>query len=142
MHYPEALFGVPWMKPTYGDPSYIVRDIYRSENGWWDRNPTTLHPADPQAVAQALASAITDKQAVIDQATALAESGQQQLALHVIDLLATAQGDAPELARARALKAQWLRERGKQVRSYVSRSLYQVCADRIENGEAQAFSIR
>ena len=142
MQYPEALFGVDWMKPTYGDPSYIVRDIYRSENGWWDRNPTTLHPADPQAVGQALAAAITDKQAVIDQATALAARGEQQLALHVIDLLATAQGDEPLLQTARSLKAQWLRERAKQVRSYVSRSLFQVCADRIENGEAQAFSIR
>ena len=142
MQYPEALFGVDWMKPTYGDPSYIVRDIYRSENGWWDRNPTTLHPADPQAVGQALAAAITDKQAVIDQATALAARGEQQLALHVIDLLATAQGDEPVLQTARSLKAQWLRERAKQVRSYVSRSLFQVCADRIENGEAQAFSIR
>ena len=142
MQYPEALFGVDWMKPTYGDPSYIVRDIYRSENGWWDRNPTTLHPADPLAVGQALAAAITDKQAVIDQATALAARGEQQLALHVIDLLATAQGDEPLLQTARSLKAQWLRERAKQVRSYVSRSLFQVCADRIENGEAQAFSIR
>ena len=142
MHYPEELFGVPWMKPTYGDPSYIVRDIYRSENGWWDRNPTTLHPEPPEAVGAAVARAITDKPAVIASAQALADAGQWQLALHVIDLLATAHGDAPELAQARALKAAWLRERAPQVASYVSRNLYKVSADMIEQGTQGRFGIR
>lgn len=142
MHYPEELFGVPWMKPTYGDPSYIVRDIYRSENGWWDRNPTTLHPEPPEAVGAAVARAISDKPAVIASARALADAGQWQLALHVVDLLATAHGDAPELIQARALKAAWLRERAAQVASYVSRNLYKVSADMIEQGTQGRFGIR
>ncbi|MGH6625668.1 MAG: alkyl sulfatase dimerization domain-containing protein [Burkholderiaceae bacterium] len=132
MHYPDELFGAPWMRPAYGDPSYIVRDIYRSENGWWDRNPTTLHPAAPDAVARAQAEAITDKAAVVAQAQRLADSGELQLALHVVDLLALAEGPAPEIAQARALKAGWLRERAGQVRSYVSRSLYQHGAAQLE----------
>ena len=45
MSYPPELFDHPWMAPTYGCADYIVRDLYREENGWWDRNPTTLHPA-------------------------------------------------------------------------------------------------
>lgn len=132
MHYPEELFGTDWMRPAYGDPSYIVRDIYRSENGWWDRNPTTLHPAAPDAVARAQAAAITDKAAVLAQAEQLAANGELQLALHVIDLLALAEGPAPEIAQARALKAGWLRERVAQVHSYVSRSLYKNGAAQIE----------
>ncbi len=36
---PPDLFEQPWMRPTYGDPSYIARDIYRSENGWWTATP-------------------------------------------------------------------------------------------------------
>ena len=141
MHYPDELFAVPWMKPTYGDPSYIVRDIYRSENGWWDRNPTTLHPEQPEAVGEAVAAAITDKAAVIASAQALADAGRWQLALHVIDLLATASGPAPEIAHARRLKAQWLRERARQVPSYVSRNLYRVGADMIEQGTQDRFGI-
>jgi len=141
MHYPDELFAVPWMKPTYGDPSYIVRDIYRSENGWWDRNPTTLHPEPPPAVGEAVAAAITDKAAVIASAQALADAGRWQLALHVIDLLATASGPAPEIAQARRLKAQWLRERARQVPSYVSRNLYRVGADMIEQGTQDRFGI-
>mgnify|MGYP001217038457 FL=1 len=141
MHYPDELFAVPWMKPTYGDPSYIVRDIYRSENGWWDRNPTTLHPEPPEAVGEAVAAAIADKAAVIASAQALADAGRWQLALHVIDLLATASGAAPEIAQARQLKAHWLRERARQVASYVSRNLYRVGADMIEQGTQDRFGI-
>lgn len=139
---PDELFAVDWMKPTYGDPAYIVRDIYRSENGWWDRNPTSLHPEPPEAVGQAVAEAITDKAGLIARACALARQGQWQLALHVIDLLATARGDAPELAEARALKAEWLRQRARQVPSYVSRNLYRVSADMIEQGTQARFGIQ
>jgi len=142
IEYPPQWFDVPWMRPTYGDPSYIVRDIYRSENGWWDRNPTSLHPAPPDAAGAELAAAISDKAALIGHAEALAARGEHQLALHVIDALATAPGDAPELARARQLKAAWLRERAGQVRSYVSRSIYLGCADRIEGGTAAEFGMR
>jgi len=142
MHYPEELFGVAWMKPIYGDPSYIVRDIWRSENGWWDRNPTTLHPAAPEAAAQALFSAITDKEGLIAKAQTLAAQGEWQLALHVIDVLATLALDAPEVLRARALKAQWLRERARQTQSYVSRNLYKASADMLEQGTHTRFGIR
>jgi uncharacterized sulfatase len=142
MAYPQELFGVEWMKPTYGDPSYIARDIYRSENGWWDRNPTTLHPAAPEAAGAAIADAITDKAGLVASARALADAGQWQLALHVIDVLATAAGDAPEIAQARHLKAAWLRERAREVDSYVSRNLYRVGADMIEQGTQARLGLR
>lgn len=139
---PPELFDQPWMRPTYGDPSYIARDIYRSENGWWDRNPTSLHPAPPERAAAEIVAAIADHDAVIRHAQALAERGETQLALHVIDVLATARDDTPTLAKARSLKARWLRERAGQVRSYVSRSLYTATADMIEQGNGHAFGIR
>ncbi|WP_285414198.1 alkyl sulfatase dimerization domain-containing protein [Variovorax sp. efr-133-TYG-130] len=141
IRFPDELFGVEWMKPTYGDPGYIVRDIYRSENGWWDRNPTSLHPEAPEAIGRAVADAISDKRGVITHARTLAQGGQWQLALHVIDLLATAEGDTPEIAEARSLKAEWLRERARQVPSYVSRNLYRVGADMIEQGTQARFGI-
>jgi alkyl sulfatase BDS1-like metallo-beta-lactamase superfamily hydrolase len=142
IRFPDELFGVEWMKPTYGDPGYIVRDIYRSENGWWDRNPTSLHPAPPEDIGRAVADAITDKRGVIAQARALARDGRWQLALHVIDLLATASGEATEIAEARSLKAEWLRQRALQVPSYVSRNLYRVSADMIEQGTQSRFGIQ
>jgi len=142
IRYPAELFDVPWMRPSYGAPDYIVRDIYRSENGWWDRNPTSLHPAPPADAGREIAAAITDKEGLMAHAKSLANHGNFQLALHVIDLLATAPGNAPELVEARSLKAGWLYERASQVSSYVSRSLYRVSADMIEQDTATSFGIR
>ncbi|RJF95534.1 alkyl sulfatase dimerization domain-containing protein [Noviherbaspirillum saxi] len=142
IRYPKHLFDVPWMRPSYGAPDYIVRDIYRSENGWWDRNPTSLHPASPENIGREVVQAIADKGALISHAQSLAAKGEFQLALHVIDILATATGDTPELIQARQLKAGWLRARADQVPSYVSRSLYKVSADMIEQDSAHTFGIR
>lgn len=139
---PRELFDVPWMAPTYGDPMWIVRDVWRSENGWWDRNATNLHPAPRAKASAAMARAITDKQAVIDEASALAARGEVQLALHVIDLLATLHGvDEPAVTQARALKAGWLRERASGVRSYVSKSLYHAGADALESPVGPHFGL-
>jgi len=142
IHYPDELFGVPWMRSSYGDPSYIVRDIYRSENGWWDRNPTSLHPAAPTDAYREIAAAVTDKRALIAHAQRLAEKQEYQLALHVIDVLAASDGEEPEIAEARRLKAEWLRKRAKQMPSYISRSIYSVSADMIEQRTASTFGIR
>lgn len=126
VEYPPELFDVPWMRENYGHRDYIVRDIVRSETGWWDGNPTTLHPCRPSEAASARAEAITDKQAVLDHAARLRDTGQIQQALHVVDLLALAPGDDPDLAAARKLKADLCALRKQNASSYVSRSLYRV----------------
>ena len=83
------------MTPNYGCPDYIARDLFREENGSWDRNPTTLHPASPGEAAAVVLSAIGDPDVVLERARSLAEAGETQLALHVVDLLALADGDDP-----------------------------------------------
>jgi len=130
--YPPALFDLPWMGPSYGCPDFVVRDIYRSENGWWDRNPTTLHPAAPEKAGRAILDAIGDKQRVLDQARALRDAGDIQLALHVIDLLALAPGNDDKVVEARSLKAELCHLRSKSVPSFVSTNLYLSAADRLE----------
>ena len=134
MVYPDEMFDQPWMRPTYGAPDYIVRDLYREENGWWDRNPTTLHPAAPDSAAAAIRSAITDPGAVLAKARELAAAGETQLALHVIDLLAMGTGDEPDVVEARALKAELCVARSRQVDPYVSRSCYRSSARLLEHG--------
>jgi alkyl sulfatase BDS1-like metallo-beta-lactamase superfamily hydrolase len=134
MDYPAEMFDQQWMLPLYGAPEYIVRDLYREENGWWDRNPTTLHPADPAAAAAAVLSAIADPQAVLDRARALADSGEIQLALHVVDLLALGHGSEPQVAEAKTLKAELCRLRAKEVAPFVSKSCYRSSAALLDDG--------
>lgn len=134
--YPERLFDVPWMTPNYGSPDYIVRDLFREESGWWDRNPTSLHPADPEAVASATWSAISDPESVINRATELADSGEIQLALHVIDLVALGPKEEPLAQDARKLKASWCRLRAKTVKPYVSKALYNSSANLLDENNS------
>jgi alkyl sulfatase BDS1-like metallo-beta-lactamase superfamily hydrolase len=122
--YPAELFEVRAMRESYGHREYIVRDIVRSETGWWDGNPTTLHPATPQLAHAVRAEAIADKQAVLDKAHQLQEAGEFQQALHVIDLLALAPGDDAHVQQARELKRLLCEQRAEQATSYVSRNLY------------------
>lgn len=135
MTYPSELFDHPWMIPIYGAPEYIVRDLYREENGWWDRNPTSLHPAPPGEAAAAVRSAITDPGAVVVRARELADQGETQLALHVIDLLALGTGDDPHVVEARTLKAELCRNRAKEIDPFVSKSCYLSSAHLLDNGQ-------
>jgi uncharacterized sulfatase len=142
LEYPAELFDVDWMRPLYGDPDYIVRDIFRAETGWWDRNPTQLHPAHPDEAGAAVLSAIGDRSAVLERARALAGEGRHQLALHVVDVLALAPGDDAHVVEARGLKAELCRVLGEQARSFVSQSLYVSSARIIEKGAKKPTGVR
>ena len=133
--YPPELFDHNFMRERYGARDYIVRDIYREENGWWvDRNATSLHPAHPDDAAAAVLSAITDRKAVLDRARALADEGKLQLALHVVDMLAMAPGEDADQIEARQLKADLCRRRAEEVAPYVSKALYASTAMLLEGG--------
>ena len=132
IEYPAEYFEQPWSAPAYGCPEMIVRDIYRSENGWWDRNPTNLHPAHPHNAANAVLEAITDRKTVLARAKELMEAGNIQLALHVIDILALAAVDNEDVKEAKRLKSKLLHLRSQDVPSIVSTNLYLSHADSLD----------
>jgi hypothetical protein len=43
---------------------YVIREVWRIESGWWDRNITSAHPAPLTDSTQAILDAITDKKAI------------------------------------------------------------------------------
>lgn len=134
LEYPPEVFDLPWLTHAYGSPDYIVRDLVREESGWWDRNPTSLHPSPPAEVARATFDAIADPDDVIAQAEALAADGQVQLAMHVIDLVALGPDDEPAVARARGVKADLCRARSKEIDPYPSKGLYKSSARLLRQG--------
>ncbi len=132
--YPSEVFDFPWLTHAYGSPDYIVRDLVREESGWWDRNPTSLHPAPPADVARATFDAIADPDTVIARAEALAAKGEVQLAMHVIDLVALGPDEEPAVARARTIKADLCRARAKEIEPYPSKGLYKSSAALLRAG--------
>ncbi|MEZ5657051.1 MAG: alkyl sulfatase dimerization domain-containing protein [Burkholderiaceae bacterium] len=136
MQYPAEMLDHGYLRARYGAPEYIVRDLYREENGWWDRNPTSLHPASPAAAAAAVRAALGPPEHVLREAEALQARGETQLALHVVDLLALCEDDEPLTRRARLLKAALCRQRAQEISPYVSKALFQSSAERLEAGSA------
>ncbi|MFJ1258548.1 alkyl sulfatase dimerization domain-containing protein [Cupriavidus sp. CuC1] len=128
---PDELFGSRFMKPTYGCAAYIMHDIWRSENGWWNRNPTDLHPAAPAKAAAAVRRALANPERVLARARELQAAGELQLALHVIDLLASDDDGDPVSKQARELKAALCEGRAQRMTSVVSRHLYLSAADEL-----------
>ena len=79
--------------------------------------------------------ALGDPAAVVARARELAGSGRAQLALHVIDLVALADGNDPVVAEARTLKAELCRTRADEVEPFVSKSCYRSSARLLDEGD-------
>ena len=134
LEYPPEVFDLPWLTHVYGSPDYVVRDLVREESGWWDRNPTSLHPAAPADVARATFDAIADPDAIIARTETLAADGKVQLAMHVIDLVALGPDNEPAVMRARTIKADLCRARSKEIDPYPSKGLYKSSARLLRAG--------
>jgi uncharacterized sulfatase len=134
LEYPPEVFDLPWLTHVYGSPDYVVRDLVREESGWWDRNPTSLHPAAPADVARATFDAIADPDAIIARTETLAADGKVQLAMHVIDLVALGPDNEPAAMRARTIKADLCRARSKEIDPYPSKGLYKSSARLLRAG--------
>jgi alkyl sulfatase BDS1-like metallo-beta-lactamase superfamily hydrolase len=138
VEFPPEIFDKPWLQEGYTSLEHVLRDVYRTQFGWWeDLNPTSLHPAHPADVARELRAAITDTDAVLDRVRALFDDGQVALALHVVDLLALGDGSDPAIVEARRLKAELCRQAAASNASYVTQSLYLNGADVLERANAE-----
>ncbi len=131
---PPEIFDKPWLQEGYTSIEHVLRDVYRTQFGWWeDLNPTSLHPAHPADIAREIRTAITDPSAVLNHARSLLDKGELKLALHVIDLLALNSDSDPEIIEAKQLKAELCRRAAKELTtSYVSQSLYLHGADQLD----------
>ena len=142
VEFPPEVFAKPWLIEGYTSLEHVLRDVYRTQFGWWeDLNPTSLHPAHPNDVARELRAAITDPEAVLARARALRDAGDIQLALHVIDLLALGEAGSaadPAVTEAKQLKAELCRLAALANPSYVTQSLYLNGADLLDTATGKA----
>ena len=51
----SELLEKPYLGPTYDEPEFVVRNIWRLYGGWYDGNPAQLKPARDALVASELA---------------------------------------------------------------------------------------
>ncbi|HNE38114.1 MAG TPA: alkyl sulfatase dimerization domain-containing protein, partial [Microthrixaceae bacterium] len=87
---PDELAGLPWLRPIYDEPEFVVHNIWRLYGGWYDGNPARLKPAPDAAVAAELAALAGGASVLAERARALAAEGDLRLAGHLAELAAQA----------------------------------------------------
>jgi alkyl sulfatase BDS1-like metallo-beta-lactamase superfamily hydrolase len=99
---PADLIGRPYLRPTYDDPEFIVRNVWRLYGGWYDGNPARLKPAPDRAVAAEVAALAGGVTPLVTRARELAGSGDLRLACQLVEWAVDAEPDDREVLQARA----------------------------------------
>jgi alkyl sulfatase BDS1-like metallo-beta-lactamase superfamily hydrolase len=128
---PEHLRDLPYLRPVYDHPQFIVRNVWRRFGGWHDGEPDNLLPAprDQQATEWvALAGGIG---AVLTRARALAEVGDLRMACHLVEFAVLAE---PASTEAHTVRTEIYATRAAEQESSMARNILNHAALASERG--------
>jgi glyoxylase-like metal-dependent hydrolase (beta-lactamase superfamily II) len=126
---PPDLKAKPYLAPIYGSSTYTVQAIIREYAGWYDYNPSHLHPARTREIAAEVGSLAGGADRLLARAREL-RGTNPQLALHLADFALDGGGDETA-AEALALKAELLEARAREMESFISFNILNVGAQMI-----------
>jgi glyoxylase-like metal-dependent hydrolase (beta-lactamase superfamily II) len=122
---PPELAARPYLAPTYDEPEFIVRNLYRLYAGWWDGNPAHLKPPRDEALAREVAALAGGPTPLAERARALEAAGEVALACELIELAARA---APDDAAIHATRKAIYAARAAGERSLMARGIFAAAA--------------
>ena len=104
---PDDVLALPYLRPFYDEPEFVVRNVWRLYGGWWDGNPAHLKPPREVAVATEVAVLAGGADALAERALAVAEAGDLRLACQLVEWASAAAPDDPDVhARRRRIYEQ------------------------------------
>ena len=115
----------PYLAPTYDEPEFVVRNVWRLYGGWYDGTPSNLKPARQAAVASELAGLAGGSVALARRAEALAAAGQLAVACHLIDVAAAAD---PGNVTVHGIRADVYWQRRAEQQSVMAAAIYESAA--------------
>ncbi len=98
---PADRLAVPYLRPLYDEPEFVVRNIWRLYGGWWDGNPARLKPPPDDVLAGEVASLAGGADRLVARARELADAGDWRLACQLVEWAAAAPGSGEDAADAR-----------------------------------------
>lgn len=126
---PDDLQDSRYLQPLYGCPAFVVHSVLRRYTGWYDGNPSMLFPSTRAEIASEVLSLTGGSTPLLARARALQAAGSiddVQRALHLVDFVIF--GGGPDVADARALKADLLAARAASERSFVAGNILKAAA--------------
>jgi alkyl sulfatase BDS1-like metallo-beta-lactamase superfamily hydrolase len=122
---PDELAAKPYLQPTYDEPEFVVRNIWRLYGGWYDGNPAHLKPALDVEVAVELALLAGGAPRLAARAEELAAAGELRVACELVELAVHAAPDDPWVHAARAAIYEARRD---SERSFMASGIYRSAA--------------
>ena len=119
------LLAKPYLAPTYDEPEFVVRNIWRLYGGWYEGNPAQLKPARDRAVAEELAHLAGGAFKLAKRAEALAES-DTRLACHLAEFAVQAE---PDNKAIHALRAEVYQRRREGETSLMAKGIFGYAAN-------------
>ena len=119
------LLAKPYLAPTYDEPEFVVRNIWRLYGGWYEGNPAQLKPARDRAVAEELAHLAGGAVKLAKRAEALAES-DTRLACHLAEFAVQAE---PDNKAIHALRAEVYQRRREGETSLMAKGIFGYAAN-------------
>jgi len=98
----EDLLRLPYLRPLYDEPEFVIRNVWRRFGGWWDGNAANLKPAPNAALATELAALAGGADRLVARAAEIADAGDLRLACHLVELAGQAAPDDVAVHTARA----------------------------------------
>ncbi len=123
----DDLTGRPYLQPTYDEPEFVVRNIWRLYGGWYDGNPAHLKPAPEQTVAAELARLAGGSAALAHRAQEAADTGELRLACHLVELATQA---SPSSTEIHAVRAELYERRRNEETSLMAKGIFGAAAER------------
>jgi alkyl sulfatase BDS1-like metallo-beta-lactamase superfamily hydrolase len=120
----ETVLALPYLRPVYDEPEFVVRNVWRQYGGWWDGNPARLKPAPDAVLAAELADLAGGVARLVARAQAIGDD-DLRLACHLVELAVQA---APEDRDAHAARAELYGRRRKAESSLMTKGIFAAAA--------------
>ena len=91
---PAATLELPYLRPLYDEPEFVIRNIWRLFGGWWDGNPARLKPPSDAAIGAEVAMLAGGVVALIERAVARSGSGDHRMACQLIEYAVEAEPES------------------------------------------------
>ncbi len=126
---PEALATLPYLGEHYGSVEWTVKSIFTAYAGWFDGNPTSLHPLPSAQYAENSIRMMGGTDAVLSEIQSAISAGEYQWSMELCDLLLNLPASSASLiVQTKQLKAQCCLELAELESSSNGRHYYQMSA--------------
>jgi glyoxylase-like metal-dependent hydrolase (beta-lactamase superfamily II) len=125
----------PFLRATYDDPKFIVRNLLRLWGGWWNGNAAELLPATPRRQAEEIARLAGGVAALVTRGRELLAGGDATVATHFAEWATRA---APDDLAAQAFKRDAYARRLDEAESLMARGIFRAAMHDAERAHGEA----